>query len=412
MPVLDGLSAAEQIAGDRIAPVIVLTAFSQRELVERARDAGAMAYLVKPFSKNDLVPAIEVARARFAEMTRSGRRGAHPARSGCEARKVVERAKGRLMAEQGMTEAGGVPLDPADGDEQAHVDEGARRDRSCAGARRSAAAGRRAADRRTGRFVTRSDAGHTAGSPDERPVAVTFASRTVSLVITLIDTATSRCLRFPRPDIQSTHFAACAIAAMNRRTQLMRSTRPAMVGPAAGAGGRAGADGVFQRQQHKLPAAPAGGGLGGSGGGQTYKIAFQGPLSGDNAAAGHQRGQRASQLAVDQANKKGDLGFKLELRQGRRPGSTRAGPDRGRRRSCRTTPCSASIGPSFSGATKAVGATYGDAGLALISPVGDQRRRCRTQGFTDLPPDRPAGQRRGLAGRRPGSAKKATRRSS
>ena len=69
MPVLDGIAAAEQIAAARIAPVIVLTAFSQRELVERARDAGAMAYLVKPFSKNDLVPAIEVARARFAERT-------------------------------------------------------------------------------------------------------------------------------------------------------------------------------------------------------------------------------------------------------------------------------------------------------------------------------------------------------
>ena len=69
MPVLDGIRRAEQIAGARIAPVIMLTAFSQRELVERARDAGAMAYLVKPFSKNDLVPAIEMARGRFAEMT-------------------------------------------------------------------------------------------------------------------------------------------------------------------------------------------------------------------------------------------------------------------------------------------------------------------------------------------------------
>ncbi|MGB0190100.1 MAG: response regulator, partial [Nocardioides sp.] len=68
MPVLDGISAAESIAGQRIAPVIVLTAFSQRELVERARDAGAMAYLVKPFSKSDLVPAIEMAVSRFAEL--------------------------------------------------------------------------------------------------------------------------------------------------------------------------------------------------------------------------------------------------------------------------------------------------------------------------------------------------------
>src|SRR5512132_2155161 len=67
MPVLDGLSAAEQIAGARIAPVIVLTAFSQRELVERARDAGALANLVKPFPQHPLAPAIPVAPRRFAE---------------------------------------------------------------------------------------------------------------------------------------------------------------------------------------------------------------------------------------------------------------------------------------------------------------------------------------------------------
>lgn len=104
MPVLDGLSAAEQIAAARVAPVIVLTAFSQRELVERARDAGAMAYLVKPFSKNDLVPAIEVARARFAEMTALDGE-VRTLEERLETRKVVEQAKGRLMADQGMTEA-------------------------------------------------------------------------------------------------------------------------------------------------------------------------------------------------------------------------------------------------------------------------------------------------------------------
>jgi response regulator NasT len=104
MPVLDGLSAAEQIAGGRVAPVIVLTAFSQRELVERARDAGAMAYLVKPFSKNDLVPAIEVARARFSEMTALDGE-VKTLEERLETRKVVEKAKGVLMAEQGMTEA-------------------------------------------------------------------------------------------------------------------------------------------------------------------------------------------------------------------------------------------------------------------------------------------------------------------
>ncbi|MBJ7450539.1 MAG: response regulator [Blastococcus sp.] len=103
MPVLDGLSAAEQIASARIAPVIVLTAFSQRELVERARDAGAMAYLVKPFSKNDLVPAIEVARGRFAEMAALDGE-VRTLQERLAARQVVEKAKGRLMAERGMTE--------------------------------------------------------------------------------------------------------------------------------------------------------------------------------------------------------------------------------------------------------------------------------------------------------------------
>jgi two-component system, response regulator PdtaR len=104
MPVLDGLAAAEQIASARIAPVIVLTAFSQRELVERARDAGAMAYLVKPFSKNDLVPAIEVARARFAEMHALDSE-VRTLEERLETRKVVEKAKGRLMADRGITEA-------------------------------------------------------------------------------------------------------------------------------------------------------------------------------------------------------------------------------------------------------------------------------------------------------------------
>jgi AmiR/NasT family two-component response regulator len=104
MPELDGLSAAEQIASARLAPVIVLTAFSQRELVERARDAGAMAYLVKPFSKNDLVPAIEVARARFTEMTTLDDE-VRSLEERLETRKVIERAKGKLMADRGLTEA-------------------------------------------------------------------------------------------------------------------------------------------------------------------------------------------------------------------------------------------------------------------------------------------------------------------
>jgi AmiR/NasT family two-component response regulator len=103
MPVLDGISAAERIAAERICPVVILTAFSQRDLVERARDAGAMAYLVKPFTKADLVPAIEIAVSRFQEMTVLGSE-VGSLRERLEVRKLLDRAKGKLQAEQGMTE--------------------------------------------------------------------------------------------------------------------------------------------------------------------------------------------------------------------------------------------------------------------------------------------------------------------
>ena len=103
MPVLDGISAAEQVAADQIAPVVILTAFSQRELVERARDAGAMAYLVKPFTKADLVPAIEIAVSRFQEVAAlEGEVGTLKDR--LEVRKLLDRAKGKLQAEHGLTE--------------------------------------------------------------------------------------------------------------------------------------------------------------------------------------------------------------------------------------------------------------------------------------------------------------------
>ena len=103
MPVLDGLSAAEQIAADRVAPVVILTAFSQRELVDRARDAGAMAYLVKPFTKADLVPAIEMAVSRFQEL-RALESEVGSLRDRLEVRKLLDRAKGALQTEHGMTE--------------------------------------------------------------------------------------------------------------------------------------------------------------------------------------------------------------------------------------------------------------------------------------------------------------------
>ena len=103
MPVLDGIAAAERIAGERIAPVVILTAFSQRELVERAREAGAMAYLVKPFSPSDLVPAIEMAASRFAELQALEQEVAG-LQDRLETRKAVDRAKAVLQAELDLTE--------------------------------------------------------------------------------------------------------------------------------------------------------------------------------------------------------------------------------------------------------------------------------------------------------------------
>jgi response regulator NasT len=103
MPRLDGISAAQRIAEQRIAPVVILTAFGQRELVERARDAGAMAYVVKPFTKNDLVPAIEMAVSRYAEITLLESEVAELS-DRLETRKAVDRAKGVLQQQLELSE--------------------------------------------------------------------------------------------------------------------------------------------------------------------------------------------------------------------------------------------------------------------------------------------------------------------
>jgi AmiR/NasT family two-component response regulator len=103
MPGLDGLSAAREIAGERRAAVLVLTAFSQRDLIEQARDAGALAYLVKPFQRSELIPAIEVAIGRFQEMKALADQ-AQNLEDQLETRKVVDRAKGLLMDGHGLNE--------------------------------------------------------------------------------------------------------------------------------------------------------------------------------------------------------------------------------------------------------------------------------------------------------------------
>ena len=103
MPKVDGITAAASIVEERIAPVVMLTAFSQRDLIEQARDAGAMAYLVKPFARHELVPAIELAVSRFAEK-RALEDEVATLTERLETRKIVDRAKGLLMTRQGMSE--------------------------------------------------------------------------------------------------------------------------------------------------------------------------------------------------------------------------------------------------------------------------------------------------------------------
>ena len=103
MPRRDGIDAASEIAEKRIAPVVILTAFSQRELVEKARDAGAMAYLVKPFTKADLMPAVELAASRFGEIS-ALESEIVDLQDRLETRKLIEKAKGLLMESQSLTE--------------------------------------------------------------------------------------------------------------------------------------------------------------------------------------------------------------------------------------------------------------------------------------------------------------------
>jgi response regulator NasT len=103
MPGMDGIAAAREIAAGRWAAVLILTAFSQRDLVERARDAGAINYIVKPFQKSDLVPAIEIALGRFAEL-RALETQVESLEEQLVTRKVVERARGVLMDSFGLTE--------------------------------------------------------------------------------------------------------------------------------------------------------------------------------------------------------------------------------------------------------------------------------------------------------------------
>ena len=104
MPGLDGLSAARQISEDRRAAVLILTAFSQRDLIEQARDAGALAYLVKPFQRSELIPAVEVALGRLREMQALADQNSS-LEDQLETRKVVDRAKGMLMDGHGLSEA-------------------------------------------------------------------------------------------------------------------------------------------------------------------------------------------------------------------------------------------------------------------------------------------------------------------
>jgi two-component system, response regulator PdtaR len=103
MPDMDGIEAAEILTRERIAPVLLLTAYSQRDLVDRAKEAGVVGYLVKPFREQEIVPAIEIARARFQEFSELQKQ-IGDLKETLETRKLVDRAKGILMDTQGLTE--------------------------------------------------------------------------------------------------------------------------------------------------------------------------------------------------------------------------------------------------------------------------------------------------------------------
>ncbi len=109
MPGLDGIETCRRISAERDAAVVLLTAFSQRDLIEQARDAGALAYLVKPFSRRELVPAVEIAIARHADL-RAMSEHADTLADRLEARKVIDRAKGRLMDRDGLGEGDAFSL--------------------------------------------------------------------------------------------------------------------------------------------------------------------------------------------------------------------------------------------------------------------------------------------------------------
>jgi AmiR/NasT family two-component response regulator len=104
MPDMDGIEAARILTGEKIAPVVLLTAYSQRDLVERAKEAGVVGYITKPMRESDLTPAIEVAMARFSEF-RALEKEVGDLKQALETRKLVDRAKGILMDTQGLTEA-------------------------------------------------------------------------------------------------------------------------------------------------------------------------------------------------------------------------------------------------------------------------------------------------------------------
>ncbi len=103
MPGMDGLTAAKEITGERLAAVLILTAFSQRDLIDQAREAGALAYLVKPFQKSELLPAIEIALGRFTEM-KALEQEVKTLEEQLETRRLVDKAKGILMDELGLRE--------------------------------------------------------------------------------------------------------------------------------------------------------------------------------------------------------------------------------------------------------------------------------------------------------------------
>ena len=344
MPRLDGIAAAQRIASQRIAPVVILTAFSQRDLVERARDAGAMAYLVKPFTKNDLVPAVEMAMSRFAELQLLEAEVARPDRPAGDpqaGRPGQGGPAGAAVAER----AGRVPVDPEDRDGPAAVDAPGR------GGRDRARPGRRRAEPRRADAGSRSEVTNSQHDDGSQGPSNTSAERLAGASFRHTGRPPEQVADGSNP----THGGS-----------MIRNTRSWRVAAAAVAAGLTlAACGTTDDSDDDSASGD------GDGASCDVHLAFLGPETGDYANLGINI-VNGAKVAIDEFNAD-NPDCKVELKEFDSQGD----PEK-------ATPLADEIinddsiigvvGPTFSGETDATGTTFAEAGLVDRLRLGHQPR--------------------------------------